>query len=384
MKQNSLRVGIITFHRADNYGALLQTYALQDVLQENGNEAEIIDYRCEAIERAYHYRIMPRFRLNAVRWMKWLYINIKHVPRLKRKAKKFERFRDEFLRLSSSYRLPEDRTTVEEKYDLIITGSDQIWNPRITHGKDDWYAFRKKSGSAVVVSYAASAGNLSLFRMYYNQYREDLERYECISVREHNLRDFLAARVNKPVYAVSDPTFLIGREKWEKMTVNPGIQASSYIFYYDVDSNETSISVVRKLASEKKLDIVFFTDLPSGEYNKICAEDAGPGEFLGLIKSAKYVVTSSFHATVFSLIFQKQFIAIPHPRTGKRVATVLKDIGLESRLLDNTTQFSAGVIDEEINWPAVQKEIDGMKEESMKYLSDCIREARRKKSEKEP
>ena len=232
-----MKVGIITFHRADNYGAMLQTLALMNVIKQMEYNVDIIDYRCPAIENFYKCRYLPHFHYNPLGYIREFFYNLKWTPILKRKSHKCEIFRKNYYKMSKSVFSDNDRLEIENNYSLILTGSDQIWKTSITHGKDDWYAFKKKSESAIIASYAASVGSLSVFRQYYKIYESDLKKYDFISVREQNLQSFLSQKLNKDIFIVADPTLVVDSKLWYEVTKNISKRKKSYILYYDVDYN---------------------------------------------------------------------------------------------------------------------------------------------------
>ena len=139
-----MKIGIITFHRADNYGALLQTYGLQEAVRKLGHDVEIIDYRCDAIENAYVYKKIPKLRKKIV---KWLFDLLIRNPKKNNKRDRCQSFRKKYLHMTDSVKTIEERKTIQKSFDVIITGSDQIWNSKITKGKDDWYCFKQDSFS---------------------------------------------------------------------------------------------------------------------------------------------------------------------------------------------------------------------------------------------
>ena len=353
MKHELLTAGILTFHRADNYGALLQTLALLHVLEDKGVNAEIIDYRCESIEKVYHYGIIPQFRLNILAWGKQFIKNCIRVPKLNEKKKKCEGFRENLLKMSSSVKTRYDRENSERKYDLIFTGSDQIWNPRITRGKDDW------------------------FKLYVC----DLNQYDLISVRESSTETFLKRKLVIPVYHVLDPTLLVSAEWWNKITPPCNVKPGTYVFYYDVDFNSTCEKIAKKVAQINHLKIVHFNIRLIWHNNMIYAESSGPEEFLSYIKNAACVVTSSFHATVFSVLFDKFLFAVPHPKTGSRIIDLLKDLGLEDRVYKQFIDTDNWTIKPVCNKAAIDQ-LNRLRGASLAYLDQCIKMAIKRNAEK--
>lgn len=367
-----MKIGILTFHRADNYGALLQAYALQSKLNAMGNETEIIDYRCMAIENDYFYKIIPPIRKNVFAWCNCFIKNTYVVPKKRIKAEKCESFRINYLNLSESVAKSEDRSNVEKKYDLIITGSDQIWSTKLTHGKDDWYCFKKSEDSCKVVSYGASVGNLNEFISRFELFKSDLSKYSYISTREEESKKFLQEMLKRDIYKVLDPTLIVDHDIWYNLAQNTEINIQEkYLLYYDVEENKNAQEIAVNIAKTKKLKIVHFSDSINMLRMGIYVQQAGPCDFLSLIKNAEYVVTSSFHATVFSIVFNVPFITIPHPKTGARVRSLLGDLRLESRICNIFNEFDDVSIDSEGNGNTY-KIINEWAKEAENYLMKCI------------
>lgn len=364
-----MKVGILTFHRADNYGAVLQAYALANTINKLGIDVEIIDYRCKAIENDYIYKVFVPIRKNLLKWVYELLIRSRKSRRLLEKKHKFSKFRDDYFKMSRSVSSIEDRKEIEKDYDLIITGSDQIWSRKLTLGTDYWYIFNK-STNVSVVSYGASVGNLSEFMNNLDDVREILKSYDFISVRENDAQKALSNELNRQVYKVLDPTLLMDTSDWTSIA-SDYYTKSKYVLYYDVEHNPISKEIACKLAAEKNMKLIHF-NLRMRGLNKIYAENAGPLEFLGLIKNASYIVTSSFHATVFSVLFKKNFITVPHPKTGERVKTLLKDFGLEDRIIEDSTRQKIEVIDSTIDYKTVDEKINDLKSTSYEYIHMCV------------
>lgn len=370
-----MKIGLLTFHRADNYGALLQVYALQEALKKCGHEVEIIDYRCDAIENDYVNKILPPLRKNIIAWFMSLMHRLYVMPKKNKKKSKCIKFREDFLKLSCSVKSNEDRKKIQETFDVIITGSDQIWSSKLTAGKDDWYCFKQESNiGADIVAYGASVGNLSKFVENFELFKSDLAKYKMISVREDETRDFLKSKLSISVEKVVDPTLLIEKKSWDKLISKNTMKINGdYILYYDVERNFVAKEIALKISKTNKIKLVHFD--PSFKLiNKgFFAQEVGPCEFLSLIRNAKYVVTSSFHATVFAVLFEKQFITVPHPQTGARVKTLLNDFSLENRICETTEDYSQERIDAKINYESAFSKLDVLKNASIDYLLQCMK-----------
>lgn len=368
-----LKVGILTFHRAYNYGALLQSFALQQVLLQMGTDVEFLNYRCPAIENFYVYGLFPHFSRNPRRWIFQL---AEHRAK-KLQQKKCEEFRNHYLRMSRDYD-DNNRGDVIGQYDLLITGSDQIWNPSLTRGKSDWYAFLRQTDSQTIVSYAASVGSLYSFRYYFRFYEQNLAAYDRISVREENVKKYLETHLNRSVDLVVDPTLLVQKDIWFDLMSASSMENEPYLLYYDVETNDEARKIACRLSREKNLKLVHFNRELIFRESSHYAQNQGPCEFLSLIAHAEAVVTSSFHATVFSVLFEKQFIVVPHSKTGDRVRELLKKTGLESRFVEKDNVRVSALCDTEIDYVKALKKLDNLRDASMAYLEECVQLAEEK------
>lgn len=376
-----MKVGILTFHRADNYGALLQTFALQTVLQNMGNEVSIIDYRCIPLENDYikFYSPYPPRRRNKIKWIFELFKRKKCLLDMNKKRLACDKFRCLYLNLEESVKSNEDRNRIGKSYGLIITGSDQIWSYVLTHGKDDWYTFKKDDDtSSVIVSYAASVGNLIRFSEHFSEYFEDLENYDYLSVRERDLQKYLSDNLKRKIYRVLDPTLLIEVDQWNSMIDISKIPNEPYILFYEVEFHEEAYQIAKEVARIKKLPIVHFEAKLQKKSMTIYAQSSSPLEFLGLVKNACYIVTSSFHGTVFSILFKKQFLSVLPNKVGGRITEILLDFGLEDRIVDIDKRIDTSIIDSEIDFSKAQYCLDKLKDESFCFLKECIAEAERR------
>ncbi len=376
MKENKLKVGIITFHRGDNYGAVLQTAALRAKAAEYAGDARVIDYRCSAIEDFYKGNYFPRPKKNILLWMKQVINWRKKDKTFKEKKEKFEKFR-ELFNMSESVSGDSDRSRVESEYDVILTGSDQIWNERITKGFDPFYCFVRcgSNKSLVLASYAASLGSVSSFENCSGKYREAIMAYDYVSVRESDALEYLREKYRDDVCKTIDPTLLVEPDFWSTMA--PGTQRKKYLFYYDVAKNDTAKGIALKLAKENKLELIHFCDDIMPCRKRKLVTDAGPVDFLNLIRSAEMVVTSSFHATVFSIVFKKRFVTVAHPVTGSRVRTLLGDVGLEECLYNGDLEKNMSF---RPDYEKVFSKLSLLRKSSEAYLEKVFKDAENRKN----
>lgn len=367
-----MRVGILTFHRADNYGAVLQTYALYSQCMAMGHNTEIIDYRCSAIENSYPPVKFPRLRKNMYRWGIDAVNYLRFGHAWNEKANKFNSFREKFS-MSSKYYDSSSKCKVETEYDFIITGSDQIWSTDILFEPNYWYCYKKETNSKTkVISYAASVGSLQHFQERFCDFKLVLDEYDALSVRETGVQIYLEKELNREIHTVLDPTLLVDKQLWLDLINYEGSKHSKYLVYYDVAQNKLSRRIARVIAKQSKYAVVKFNQIKSPILNTKYLSDAGPIDFLNSIYSAECVVTSSFHATVFSILFQKKFVAVLHPITGERIKALLSLLGLENRILYEYDENVEEIMNQPIDYASVELKLSELRVASVDFLKNAL------------
>lgn len=320
-----MKIGILTFHAAHNYGAVLQCYALQDYLKLQGHEVYVIDYRPSDMLDIYKWinpkRFITRHIIQAIKELKILKYR-------KQRYDNFNKFIDTRLNLVSP-----DNILLND-LDYIVIGSDQVWNTHLTNGFDSYYWGSKFSNNkAKLVSYAASMEEY-WGKANDTKARKLLSHFSAISVRETSLQKIVEHLLpNHEVTVTVDPTILIPSLEWDKIAVKPKIK-EPYLLLYQVRNTEKAYKIAHELASKMKLRLVCLSARVD-KLNSKSIVSASPEEFVGLFKYASFVVASSFHGTIFSVIYKRDFIAL-QLGDGKdsRYSDFLKELNLQSRLID--------------------------------------------------
>lgn len=346
-----MKIGVITFHCVHNYGAMLQAYALCKYINEQGLNCETIDYRPNylylyydriSIVRLYKYFI----ETDRDNTLKAILKTIKHYKRRCYKDKRWRKFNHflEFIINKSKNKYIKKQELHKTNYDVIICGSDQIWNSYYTNGIKPEYFGSFATKSKKVISYAASNGK-SFFPIEEKAIVNNLlNNFTSISVREEGLQSFLIKETNKNISLVCDPVFLISKKAWESLIIPP--QHRKYLLIYTFDEDNTIYDVALQYAKKLKLSIIQITDKKRNINKNIHQEtQVGPLEFLGYIYHANYICTSSFHGVAFSIIFNKQFLCFPHKKFGERTQTLLEKTNLSSRNIYNVNQSIPNDID---------------------------------------
>lgn len=205
-------------------------------------------------------------------------------------------------------------------------------------------------------------------------YKGKLSKINYISVREETAKNLLQPLVDKTISVVVDPTLLIDSKEWEKEFKLSDKEKEPYILTYHVTEYPEYVKIINELSRKTGLKVITFEKRKKKNYNSIlrCAYSDGPEEFVRLIKNAKYVVTTSFHATVFSIIFHKKLFVVPHNTTGSRMIDLLNKLGLQDRIYYNLEEFKNCDYDREINYKKVEEKLSKEREESLNFLKNAL------------
>lgn len=325
-----MKIGILTFHNALNYGAVLQCYALQKFLQEKGFEVSVIDYRNRWIEGVYE----PFSMYVALRYIKKPRAFAGYIRSINRRKHKYADKRMFYSDFEKKHLAVSERISTKDKisannYDAIIIGSDQVWGLSCLGGLfDDAYLGCFVHNRTKVIGYAISTDMYSLRKLSEKQdFTNVIERFDEISFRESDYADFINERVAKHVYTCVDPTLLLPSTGWDEI-VDDKWKAKNYVAIYQVRYKVGYENYIYDMA--KKSAELFGRDCEiidlNGEYS---VED-----FVSVIRYAKLVITSSFHATAFSVIFGTKFYSIQlNDGYDTRYVSLLKKLNLTSRLI---------------------------------------------------
>lgn len=359
-----MKIGILTFHFARNYGAVLQAYGLQEVIKSMGHQACILDYQNAQII----YRNSPfsfqRFVENPLKYFERL-VNVYIGYRLS--IKKFRNFREKFLNILDLSLSQE--SGINTDCDILVIGSDQVWNPFITGGPDPVYWCMKKT-AARVIAYAASSGDTAaLETSAFNNLSEWLENFSAISVREGRLKQFIKKHYERNVNVVVDPTILAGRSVFEKITSKRVIE-ERYVLIYSVETSPKLLEIARYVSKKRNAKMVAIS--PQVLSNKlinrdVCYYNANVNEMLSLVKYAECIVALSFHGTVFSLLYEKDFYSVRGKDIG-RVEELLNKIGLQNRIVESIGDINADTI----NFSDINIKLANIRRQSNDWLKEAI------------
>lgn len=344
-----MKIGVITFHWAANYGAVLQAYALCSYLNSLGHEAEIINY------------FPPKYKKTVLR--AFLTRHVTSIPQRIRdisKQKKIENFRKNNMKRTEYFSSGNIIKAKAPVYDCYICGSDQIWNMSFLR-----YGERKRTytyfldfapENKVLASYAASFGTTQYADDLKDDLKQKLQRFDFISVREETGINILSELGFRNVCIVPDPTILLTKNYYEKF-VKVLDREKDYAYSYMLHGRENDADMIFSNLSNKGISIV-------------SCDNNGVENWLTDIYYCKFVVTNSFHGVVFSVIFEKPFAAVLIKGSGMndRIITFLKKIGLQDRIFDGDT----AILDKSIDWKQVSKRLQEYRSIGCDYINQIL------------
>lgn len=365
-----MKTGLVTFYHIHHYGAALQAAATERAVESLGGTCEIIDYYVN--QNNDLFRAPTGLGSAAADAHTAL-----HYKPLKTRYERFEDFSRRQLRISPHrFESLEELRSAELPYDLILSGSDQIWNPTIfPDGRFDPVFFGAFSDRRKI-AYAPSFGVPQIPEGMEAELRGYLAQFSHLSVRESQGAAIVRNIAGRDAPVVLDPTLLPAREDWANMASNHAWTGKSYILCYCISAPGALAPYIRRLAEETGLPVVQLCGARRKVHPKArCVLDAGPAEFLGLFRDASFVCTNSFHGTVFSVQFQKPFFTAVSPRElaapeTSRTFSLLSRLGLTERIVGkgDTADLKAPV-----DWAAAERRLLAARRSSLRYLDAALR-----------
>ena len=359
------RIGVLTVHRSLNYGAVLQAYALIRVLSEHSFDATIIDYVSEAVEERERKIIITLKDI-----VKYIVRANKYLA-CKKKEKRFKEFADNYYIITNQTFDRKNISQVELKFDYFVTGSDQIWNFDITNS-DTVFMLDFVADNNKKKSYAASFGYGEIPEKYKAKTKEMLSQYSSLLVRENSGVQILQEMGLKGC-AVLDPTLLLSGDQWSDIALP--YEGEKYILIYTVSAPTYLYEVANKMATKLGLKIkVIKLEPAKGQFGMEQIYDAGPLEFLSLVKNAECIFTTSFHGLAFSLNLRKEvyFEADTSKNNNTTRLTHLASLlGVMNRRI--TTAQIDDFIDNPIDWTSVHDKLKKEREKSMAMLLNSLK-----------
>ncbi|QHQ61130.1 hypothetical protein Ana3638_10410 [Anaerocolumna sedimenticola] len=383
-----MKIGIITFHKVNNYGAVLQAYALQKTIKSLGCDCDIIDYSRKNLRDIFLWQ------KNKVKCLlkgapdRQGYSNLEFIRMVlttiffnkKAVAVKFNTFRNRY-----DLSRPVNSDTVKyinNEYDLFLSGSDQVWNcGRVILDKNyllDFVEERKKKGS-----YAASFGIKEIPDKYLAEYKRLLTDFRYLSVRETAGADLINELIHREAKVVLDPTLLLRKEEWAEL-VDVKANNEDVIIVYMLEYSESLLRFARELSEKVNCPIRLLNKPLHRNVKEDCRVDVGPVEWLSEIQNGKYIVTNSFHGVAFSINFNRNFyVEIAEERIrgamSSRIEHILHTFGLEDRLIrrkkygnSKRNYIKFNYCSADIDYIKVNRKLEKLRDESVDYLSNML------------
>lgn len=357
-----MKIKTITCHDVYNAGASLQAYALVTYLRSLGHDAQVIDYKPDYLSG--HFRLggvgNPRYDKPFVRQA---YLLAKLPGRLRARLglrkKRYDEFRRAYLPLTRRYASFEELQADPPAADVYFAGSDQIWNTQFRNGRDPAFYLMFAPKDSVRASYAASFAAPHVDTQWAARQGVWIAALDYVSVRESSGVEILR-ELGVEGRAVMDPVFLLPREAWAQLAAAPKT-GKPYVLVYDFDGSDAVKYTAKRLAEKYGWQI---RSVGKAAYADHCDTAVGPREFLGLIAEAQCVLSNSFHATAFSLIFQRPFMTFDRKENlNARMRDLLALVGLKDRK----------EAEEKIDWVTVQTRLDRQIAASKAFIDEVLK-----------
>ena len=316
----------LTCHDVYNYGASLQAYALQEFLKQQGHNIKIIDYipgYIKHVPKFWEIRTSSKYlhivKYNPILRLVYSLIVLKRYRSWEDRRNRFDWFTKTYLNLTRKYTSISELRQAPPDGDCYIVGSDQVWNSYLQNGRDDAFFLDFGDNKITRISYAASFGTSSIHPDYVDYTKEKLKHFNALSIREKSGVD-MVEKLGFKARQVIDPVFLLEKEDWSALAESAMIHnGDRYVLLYQIyRGNKLMKEIAQNISQRYSCKIIAVRTTFNVEYADRNVRDAGPLEFLKLIKGATCVVSDSFHATAFSSIFNSPFyVAISDTITNR-------------------------------------------------------------------
>lgn len=379
------KLGLISVYN-HNYGSLLQSYALQQELNSRGIDNEIIFYQKRDVwkqfKRLFNIPLVIAKGKVVYRQMYCRTVNRELGTNLNIRDAEFEKFVLKYLNRSTPYIGWGALTGCVSNYYAFLLGSDQVWNP--TNMGTDYYTLNWIPDGIKKATYAPSFGVSSIPRSQKKKTSEFLNRIDFLSTREESGARIIYDLTGRKAEVVCDPTLVVDIECWEKLKGGTPFVKGKYIFCYFLGSNPLHREFAKhmkehtgyKLVALQHLDELVKADFDFADEKPF---DVGPAEFVNLIANAEFVLTDSFHGTVFSILYKKKFFTLNRYAQGKkestnsRTETLLSIMQISDRKITGS-EPPESVIERPINYETVQDRLEKYRAKSREYLDMVLGE----------
>ena len=378
-----MKVGILTILNVNNYGAELQCCALYRKLQQLGYDAEVINYLFgihpehvfDGEKRSVPIPLKQLIKVKLLPVVQNMFCMF-HQKNKRLRNKRFDEFHAKYNHLTSTV-YPSVKSLYEAKfnYDVLCIGSDQVWNYMKGYSLEPFFACFDKNNTKKI-TYASSIGLSSLSVEAEQVFKKELTNFAYISVREQQASEILEKLLNRKIDVVLDPTLILNKQEWIEVAKDDMCPKEKYLLVYIVTIKPCDyvLTLARHIAKRRNLKIVRICRDAYPEHSGSDVEEiltAGPSDFVGLFSKAEFVVTNSFHGTVFSINFSKPFYSVikSHHSTNSRLTSILKKLGLEDRIVPVGSQLPV-ISDIDFSGPSAKLEAE--RKLSIEYINKAL------------
>lgn len=376
------KIGLCLAFKGTNYGALLQAFATQYLVNSLGYRTEILDYTPERGKdiihspESYLSRVIEKSK-KALNKQKVIPLDEIHKQNKTKRIEAADLFRQNRLHNIVNIKTYDDLVEHSRQYNAVIVGSDQLWPPTVSFTKYRSLRFVPKDVRRI--SFATSMG-VSSYPWYVKRNAADfLRKIDFLSVREETAKSIIKNICGRDAKVVLDPTYLISKSEWEDLIHPETIVKSGYVFSFFLGDNPEMKKLVRKYADNHGLRVVAIISNEANSNDQYADEvliGQSPEQFVNLIRNADCVFTDSFHGLAFSIINCKQVYITYRIRYGtssrnSRIDNIVKKLGIENRLIINPNDLSND-FDNEISYDLVNDKLRIMREDSLQFLKEAL------------
>lgn len=368
-----MKIGIITFHNSYNCGSMLQTFALHNVLKKYGLNNEIIDFSNEGQKNVYNIFC----KINNIKAIAKNLITLLCYFRLKANNASYENFKHKHFTLSNRAFISKEELS-DEEYDIVIAGSDQIWNITIEDGDDAYFLPWVKQAKKIAYAPSFGARDIAKYTNDKQRYIDYLNSFSYLSIREKNGQTWLKQLLNKDVQILLDPTLLLDADEYDKILEECHVP-EKYIFYYAPGYDKSINKLVEEVSKKYSLPVIAFNTksyfwkgmffssfkLPSIE---------NPAVYLYLIKNASIIFTTSFHGSIFSSIYRKCFWTIKNGEMfgdDDRVLSLFSSLALDEHLIDLEFNVDFDYL-KCISYNSFEEKLQVLRKQSLTFLQTAL------------
>lgn len=377
------KIGILTLPLHSNYGGLLQAYALQRTLESMGHKVLLIDGK--VAQSTWTRKILSLFKQIILKIIKgspviqpdWTTDKEKKII-----GQYTGKFVQEYIKTTDKLNSVINYKSIEKyEFDTYIVGSDQVWRPQYTPSITNYfYDFLASTDNVRRIAYAASFG---VDKWIFNpgqtkKCRALAKRFDAVGVREDSGIMLCEQKLGIDAIKTLDPTLLLPRTEYEKLVSEEQIKKyHGKLFVYVLDKSETNVEIINKATNI--LGMSSFTIMPRKDMKNLTKTNIDDyifppvAEWIGGFMGADFIITDSFHGTLFSIIFNKPFVSIGNKKRGlSRFTSILNQLGLEERLVLKLNHLTNELIKTPINYNQVNKQLESYKEESLQFLGNAV------------